>query len=205
LTTALCHASYANENGERVSNERMEFLGDSVLGMITAHVLYEAYPDAGEGELTGHRVQFVCRDALARWAEVLGLFGVLMKGKSLKGAVSPSLLADAVEAVVGAVYLDGGYDAAVRVVRRYLLGFGMLLPSSAGQDAKSRLQSLLQADDGESGLPRYEILSVTGPSHSPLFHVAVHAKGKVWRGQGLSRKAAELEAAAAALECLEKN
>jgi ribonuclease-3 len=204
LTTALCHASYAHENGVPESNERLEFLGDSVLGMITAHVLYETHPDAGEGELTGHRVEFVCRDALVRWAEALGLFGVLKTGKSLKGTASPSLLADAVEAVLGAVYLDGGFEAAERVVRRYLFGAGILSAGGVEQDAKSRLQALLQADGGENGLPRYEILSVTGPSHSPTFHVAVCVKGRVWRAQGPSRKAAELEAAAAALECQEK-
>ena len=202
LTTALRHASYANENGLPGSNERLEFLGDSVLGMVTAHVLFETLPEASEGELTSCRVEFVCRDALARWAEVLALESVLKKGKSLKGAAPPSLLADAVEAVLGAVYLDGGYDAAVRVVRRYLFGSGAFLPGGGELDAKSRLQAFLQAKDNE--LPRYEILSVTGPSHSPLFSVAVRAKGRTWPGKGPNRKAAELEAAAAALECLEK-
>ena len=202
LTTALCHASYANENGLADNNERLEFLGDSVLGMVTAHMLYETYPSATEGELTGHRVEFVCRDSLARWAEVLELSQILKKGKSLKGATPTSLLADAVEAVLGAVFLDGGYDAAVRVVRRYLFGAGTFLPGGGELDAKSRLQARLQAND--SGLPRYEILSVTGPSHSPTFNVAVHAEGKTWLGKGPNRKTAELEAAAAALECLEK-
>ena len=205
LTTALCHASYANENGLPRSNERLEFLGDSVLGMVTAHVLYETYPDASEGELTGHRVEFVCRDALARWAGTLGLERVLKKGKSLKGAASPSLLADAVEAALGAVYLDGGYDAATRVVRRYLFGSGTSLPDAGELDAKSRLQVLLQAEDqGKNALPKYETLSVTGPSHSPSFRVAVRVNGKTFTGEGPSRKAAELEAAAAALKCLEK-
>ena len=205
LTTALCHASYANENGLPDTNERLEFLGDSVLGMLTAHVLYETCPEASEGELTSHRMEFVCRDALARWGEALGLERVLKKGKSIKGTAPPSLLADAVEAVLGAVYLDGGYEAAMRVVRRYLFGAGTFLTGAGELDAKSRLQSRLQSGEhGENGLPRYEILSVTGPSHSPTFSVSVHAKGKTWLGKGQSRKAAELEAAAAALEDLEK-
>jgi ribonuclease-3 len=207
FTTALCHASYANENGLPDSNERLEFLGDSVLGMVTAHVLYETYPEESEGELTSHRMEFVCRDALARWAEALGLERVLKKGKSLKGAASPSLLADAVEAVLGAVYLDGGYEAAERVVRRYLFGAGTFLLGGGELDAKSRRQSRLQAEGQEkqekNGLPRYEILSVTGPSHSPTFSVSVRVKGKTWLGKGQSRKAAELDAAAAALEDLE--
>jgi ribonuclease-3 len=199
LTTALRHASYAYENGLTGSNERLEFLGDSVLGMIVAHVLYETCPNASEGELSRRRVEFVCRDALARWAEGLDLSHVLMKGKSLKNSVSSSVFADAMEAVLGAVYLDGGFDAAVRVIRRYLFGSE---PSANGgtPDAKSRLQVLLQA--GEEGLPRYEILSMTGPSHSPLFRVRVQAAGRAWEGEGPSRKAAELEAASRALSDL---
>ena len=207
LTSALCHASYANENGLPGSNERLEFLGDSVLGMITAHVLYETHPEASEGELTSYRMEFVCRDALAKWAEALELSEVLKRGKSLKGALPPSMLADAVEAVLGAVYLDGGYDAAVRVMRRYLFGSGKSLSSApCGElDAKSRLQALLQADSHDkSGPPKYEILSVTGPSHSPTFSVAVRVKSKTWHGKGPNRKAAELEAATAALEWLEE-
>jgi ribonuclease-3 len=198
LETALCHASYAHENGLAESNERLEFLGDSVLGMVVSHVLYEVRPDAAEGELSNYRVEFVCRDALVRWAENLGLARVLMKGKSLKTHTPPSLFADAMEAVVGAVYLDGGYDAAVRIIRRYLFGSGTALLEGRDLDAKSRLQVLLQAKD--MGLPQYETLSVTGPSHSPLFNVQVRAGGKTWSGMGTSRKAAELAAAAAALE-----
>ncbi|MDR1623219.1 MAG: ribonuclease III [Synergistaceae bacterium] len=198
LETALCHASYAHENGLTESNERLEFLGDSVLGMVVSHVLYEARPDATEGELSNYRVEFVCRDALVRWAENLELPRVLMKGKSLKTHTPPSLFADAMEAVLGAVYLDGGYDAAVRATRRYLFGSGTALLDGRDLDAKSRLQVLMQAKD--MGLPQYETLSVTGPSHSPLFSVRVRVGGKTWNGTGASRKAAELTAAAAALE-----
>jgi ribonuclease-3 len=205
LSTALCHASYAHETSEGdaslQSNERLEFLGDSVLGLVTAHVLYETYSDATEGELSSYRVKFVCRGALVRWAESLGLADVLKKGKSLKGFTPPSIFADAVEAVLGAVYLDGGYDAVVRVVRRYLFGTGALFLSIGEPDAKSKLQMLLQS--GEGTLPCYEVLSVKGPSHSPLFSVQVRVAGKTWRGEGSSRKAAELHAAASALGDLE--
>jgi ribonuclease-3 len=200
LETALRHASYAHENGLTESNERLEFLGDSVLGMVVSHVLYEVRPDATEGELSNYRVEFVCRDALVRWAEKLGLARVLMKGKSLKNHTPPSLFADAMEAVLGAVYLDGGYDAAVRTIRRYLFGSGTALLDGRNLDAKSRLQVFLQAEN--MGLPRYEVLSVKGPSHSPLFSVWVHAGGKTWSGMGASRKTAELAAAAAALEAM---
>jgi len=194
LTTALSHASFAYENGRMDSNERLEFLGDSVLGLITAHVLYETLPDATEGELTENRADFVCRDALSQWAERLDIGRVLRTGKSLEN-IPPSIFADATEAVLGAVYLDGGYDAAVRVVRRYLFGRGV---GGRELDAKSRLQTLLQAE--HMGLPRYETLSVTGPSHSPSFNVRVHVAGKIWPGKGASRKAAEMAAATAALE-----
>jgi ribonuclease-3 len=200
LMTALRHASYAYENGLADSNERLEFLGDSVLGMITAHVLYETCPDASEGELSRRRVEFVCRDALARWAKELALTHVLLKGKSLKHSVSSSILADAMEAVLGAVYLDGGFDAAVRVIRRYLFR-AEALTNGGALDAKSELQAFLQA--GEEGLPRYETLSMTGPSHSPRFRVRVLAGGRAWEGEGPNRKAAELEAAAQALSDLD--
>lgn len=199
LHTALCHASYSHENGLRTSNERLEFLGDSVLGMIVAHILYETYPEAAEGELSSQRVEFVCRDALVSWAESVGLTEVLLKGKSLKGELPPSIFADAMEAVLGAVYLDGGCDAAFRVVRRYLFSTDRVSSWSA-RDAKSRLQSFLQAE--EQDLPCYEVLNVTGPSHSPLFNVRVRAVGRNWTGRGATRKAAELEAAAFALKDL---
>ena len=196
MTTALCHASFANENGLPDNNQRLEFLGDSVLGLATAHVLYESRPEADEGELTSSKAEYVRGDALARWAERLHMVLVLKTGKSLKN-IPRSLLTDAAEAVLGAVYLDGGYDAAMRVIRRYLFGAGMLEAGSGDRDAKSKLQALLQAE--ELGLPRYEILSMTGPSHSPSFRVRVHAAGKIWDGAGASRKTAELVAAAAAL------
>jgi ribonuclease-3 len=200
LRRALCHASYAHENGLPESNERLEFLGDSVLGMVVAHVLYESCPEAAEGELTRDRMKFVCRDALVRWAESLNLESVLLKGKSLK-PTPPSVFADAVEAVLGAVYLDGGHDAATRTIRRYLFGTGTLISNDGERDAKSKLQARLQSED--MGLPRYEVLSVTGPSHAPSFLVRVFAAGKTWSGRGASRKAAELAAAAAALEEME--
>ena len=200
LETALCHSSYANENGLPNSNERLEFLGDSVLGMAVAHKLYETYPDASEGELSNYRVEFVCRDALFGWAQSLDLATVLLKGKSLKGVFPPSIFADAMEAVLGAVYLDGQYDAAVRVVQRYLFGANKALASGGERDAKSMLQACLQGDDLE--LPRYEILSVKGPSHAPLFLIQVRAAGKIWSGEGGNRKEAELKAAAAALKDL---
>jgi ribonuclease-3 len=200
LKTALRHSSFAYENGLSESNQRLEFLGDAVLGLITAHVLYEVRPSAAEGKLSSYRAALVCKEALVRWATRLDLARVVMTGKSVRRS-SPSILADAMEAVLGAVYLDGGYDAAMRTVRRYLLGSGVSLPGEGDPNAKSSLQNLLQAAD--MGLPRYEVLSVTGPSHAPSFKVMVHAAGRTWEGEGPSRKAAEAAAAAAALTNLE--
>lgn len=199
LETALCHSSYGNENGIPENNERLEFLGDSVLGMAVAVLLYEAYPQGSEGELSSLRSTFVCRGALLAWAERLGLPGLLRRGKSMKGIHPPSLFSDAAEAVLGGVYLDGGYDAALRVVRQYLLEVNGV-PLGA-QDAKSRLQVRVQT--GESGPPRYEILTVKGPPHAPLFSVRLQIAGQIWIGQGASRKAAELEAASLALKTFE--
>jgi ribonuclease-3 len=200
LETALRHASHAYENGLPDTNERLEFLGDSVLGMVVAHILYEAWPDADEGELSNGRVEFVRSGALVRWAEDLGLPNVILTGKSLRGGVPSSVFADAMEAVLGAVYLDGGRDAAARVIRRYLFRSGVFNdPGEREPDAKSRLQVFSQA--GEEGLPKYEVLSVTGPSHSPLFRARVYVgtNSRFWEGEGPSRKAAELAAASHAL------
>jgi ribonuclease-3 len=200
LTTALCHASFAHENGLPDNNQRLEFFGDSILGMVVARVLYETRPSATEGELSNSRAEFVCRDALVQWAESLELPRVLMRGKSLKDP-PPSIFADAMEAVLGAIYLDGGHEAADRVIRSYLFRAGALF-AEREMDSKSKLQTFLQAE--EMGLPRYEVQSVTGPSHAPCFKVRVYAAGGTWNGAGSSRKAAELDAAARALEYLKK-
>lgn len=200
MNTALCHASYAYENGLPYSNERLEFLGDAVLGMVTAHALYEAYPDAAEGELSRLRVRFVSASALSRWADDLELRRVLLKGKSLKSGASSSVLADGVEAVIGAIYLDGGLEAVCLVVRRYLFGAEADADAEKIADAKTTLQILAQAD--KKALPRYETVSMTGPSHAPRFEVRVHLDGRFWIGEGASRKAAEIDAAESALNDL---
>ncbi|GHV36698.1 ribonuclease 3 [Synergistales bacterium] len=198
LNTALCHASYAYENGLPHNNERLEFLGDAVLGLITAHALYETYPDADEGELSSLRVKFVSAEALSRWADKMELCRVLLKGKSLKGNTKSSIFADGVEAVIGAVYLDGGLEAASIVVRRYLFDAEAAVEKAA--DSKTTLQILVQA--GKKTLPRYETVSMTGPSHAPCFKVRVHLDGRFWEGEGASRKGAEIDAAARALSDL---
>ncbi|MDR1741062.1 MAG: ribonuclease III [Synergistaceae bacterium] len=196
LSAALCHASYAYEHGLPVNNERLEFLGDAVMGVVAAHVLYETFPEASEGELTRRRVELVRGEALTDWADELEIALVLKCGKSLKDPSSSSIFEDAMEAVVGAVYLDGGFDAASRVIRRHLATAKV----GESESAKSKLQALLQARGME--LPSYRLLSADGPSHAPMFRVSVSAAGRTWEGTGTRRKNAEAEAAAKAVEDL---
>ncbi len=202
LDEALCHASFSNENGMPLSNERLEFLGDSVLGLLIAKELYDLLPESSEGELSRKKSELVCQRALCIRAEALGLSGVLLYGKSMKGRkLPPSVCADALEAVLGAVFLDGGYDEAKRVVRRWLLSLDEAVPSESVElDAKSRLQALMQAED--EGLPHYEVISVSGPAHSPEFHVRLRVGNIDCVGHGPSRKAAEQSAAELVLKVL---
>ncbi|NLL36065.1 MAG: ribonuclease III [Fretibacterium sp.] len=202
LKAALRHSSFAHERGETDSNERLEFLGDAVLGATVAKQLYEAYPDESEGELTQLRAKLVCKKALARWAAELELGRLLVCGKSMLGHIPSSVYADALEAVLGAVFLDGGYEAVERVVRRHLFLDADVFLREDDLDVKSRLQVLLQARD--MGLPQYELLSVTGPSHSPLFRVRLRVGNLDCLGLGSSRKRAERSAAELALHSLEE-
>ena len=200
LEEALCHSSFAHEHGLALSNQRLEFLGDSVLGFLVARILYERYPDATEGELSQMRSALVCGASLHRKARDLGVAELLLCGRSMRNRdLPPSLYEDALEALMGAVCLDGGITEAERVVRR--LFFGASSGDGAPQDAKSRLQILLQARD--MGSPHYEVLSVSGPSHSPRFQVRLRV-GNVDRvGFGASRREAEGSAAELALRDVE--
>lgn len=202
LEEALCHASFAHEHGLALSNQRLEFLGDSVLGFLVARVLYERHPRATEGELSRMRSSLVCGASLCRQAEALGVAKVLLRGRSMRGRpLPPSLCEDALEALIGAVCLDGGIAEAERVVRRLFFGGGEGQGEQAEPtDAKSRLQILLQAQDG--GVPRYEVVSVSGPSHSPRFQVQLRAGRVESLGCGASRREAEAAAAERALQKL---
>lgn len=200
LEEALCHSSFAHEHGLALSNQRLEFLGDSVLGFLVARVLYERYPGAAEGELSRRRSDLVCGASLRRRAEALGLTQFLLCGRSMKRRdLPPSLCEDALEALIGAVCLDGGVPEAERVVRR-LFFEDEPFPAS-GPDAKSRLQILLQARG--MGEARYRVESVSGPSHAPRFRVRLRV-GNIDRvGFGGSRKEAETSAAELALQDVE--
>jgi len=202
LARALTHRSYSADH-----NERLEFLGDSVLGLVVAHMLYEALGDLPEGDLSRVRAQLVRQDSLHKLALDLGLPGLLRLGEGEMrsgGPRRPSILADALEAVIGAVYLDGGFDAANALVRR-LFERIKITPAllATARDAKTALQEWLQGRG--MPLPHYEVVQVLGAAHLQTFEVActVAPLGRRELGQGASRRAAEQAAAAAMLNVVQ--
>jgi len=208
LEQALTHRSHANERGSDEHYERLEYLGDAVLGMVTAEWLYRHHPELPEGELSRLKAQLVSRGALASHAAAIALGDVLRLGVGEErsgGRAKPSLLADSLEAVFGAVYLDAGLPAAARVIHLMLepmLEAGERRAQLLGADAKTRLQEITQARGGP--LPEYRHTGATGPDHSRLYRVECWLDGQeVGAGEGSSKKLAEQRAAAAALARLE--
>ena len=204
LRRALTHRSYGIEH-----NERLEFLGDSVLNVAVSALLYQRFSGSDEGDLTRVRAHLVREDSLHRAALGLGLPQVmrLSEGETRGGgAMRASILADALEALIGAAYLDGGFDAAMQVVRRL---FGALIDNteidSWSKDAKTELQEWLQAR--RLALPGYRIAATRGQAHAQTFEVEceVASLALVERGEGRSRRAAEQEAARRMLETLKAN
>ena len=194
LQRALTHRSFGADH-----NERLEFLGDAVLAMAVSALLYERFSASDEGDLTRVRAHLVREDSLHRAALVLGLPEVLRLSEGEArggGAQRPSILADAVEALLGALYLDGGLPAATRLVRAL---FGELITSteadSWSKDAKTELQEWLQAR--RLAVPTYRILATRGQAHAQTFDVecAVPTLGLAEQGEGRSRRSAEQEAA----------
>ena len=205
LRAALYHSSYANEHRAQSvsSNERLEFLGDAVLGFVSADYLYRKHPDLPEGELTRIRAALVCEDSLHEVAQRLHLGDFLMLGKGEEsggGRHRPSILADAVEAVLAAVYLDGGIDEARALVHRILLEKEPeQVVESRRRDCKTELQELVQRKPNQE--LRYELVSESGPDHAKVFTVAVMLNGQVvGLGSGHSKKEAEQSAARTTLE-----
>ena len=201
LENALTHSSCANESrGRRQSNERLEFLGDSILGMVVADHLYRNHPDLPEGELTRTRAALVCEDSRVEVAEALHLGEYLHLGKGEEaggGRKRPSIQADAVEAVLAAVYLDGGIGSARKIVQQYILCReveGLTSP----RDYKTALQELVQRESGQ--VLKYRLTGEEGPDHDKRFFVEVDLNGEVaGRGKGHSKKEAEQMAAKAAI------
>ncbi|MFC2059571.1 ribonuclease III [Chloroflexota bacterium] len=207
LQQALVHSSYINENPGFVpdSNERLEFLGDAVLGLIVAERLYQDYAHFTEGKMTKLRAALVCRNTLARVAKSIGLGDHVYLGKGEEasgGRRKAANLASALEAVIGAIFLEGGYAVARNCVLR-LLSEELQKTVNGGDviDDKSRLQELLQAK--ERGVPSYQVIETTGPDHDKRFSVEVKLGDTVLgKGSGKSKKKAETEAARSALEQL---
>jgi ribonuclease-3 len=206
LRLALTHPSVAHEQGAPVQhNQRLEFLGDAVLQIILTSELYAKFPDSGEGPLTKARAKLVNRRALAEHGRQVGLgeFLILSRGEeSHGGRERPSTLADTFEAVVGAIFLDGGFDAGRQfILRQFREALGELNILPILENPKGELQELLQAASAEP--PQYRVVSATGPDHDRIFECTVHHAGaELARGQGKSKKAAEGEAALAALKKL---
>ena len=206
LQNALAHSSYANErwHNSLMSNERLEFLGDSILGMLVADYLYRTFPDRPEGELTRMRADMVCERALAKIAAQIGLGGHLLLGKGEEqggGRGRDSILADAVESVIAACYLDGGMEAAKGFIDRFVLT-RVPVAGLANADYKTALQELVQQKRNQSLV--YSLVGESGPDHDKVFQVELTLNGSlIGRGSGGSKKRAEQEAARVALEALQ--
>src|SRR6185503_12699168 len=206
LRLALTHPSVAHESpGSTQHNQRLEFLGDAVLGLVLTRELYDRFPALGEGPLTKARAQLVNRRTLAAEARRLGLGEnlILSRGEEASGGRQrQSALADAYEALLGAVFIDGGYEAAREFILRSLSGvLGTLTEIPNLENPKGELQELLQATSPDA--PQYEMTYASGPDHDREFECAVfHGGIELGRGRGKSKKEAESQAALLALRKL---
>ncbi|MBE6461470.1 MAG: ribonuclease III [Alphaproteobacteria bacterium] len=181
------------------NNERLEFVGDRVLGLSVARLLYEMYPNESEGELARRHAMLVSTETLGKIAKKIGLDKILRHGHMTAGRVV-HILANAMEAIFGAIYLDGGFDVACNVITeiwRDLAAQDIIAP----KDPKTTLQELVQRQDA-GNLPVYEYLDATGASHNPIFNVRVTAMGKTATGRGASKKTASINAAEELLKIL---
>ena len=205
LENALTHSSYANENRERhlPDNERLEFLGDSILGFVVAEYLYRNFPDKPEGELTRIRADLVCERNLAEAAATIELGSYLLLGHGEEhggGRKRDSIVSDAMESVIAASYMDGGFSAAKEIIDRLILSD---VPAGKPHnfDYKTALQELVQRKKDQ--VLRYELTGESGPDHDKKFEVEVLLNGKpCGNGSGSSKKRAEQAAAAAAIDAL---
>ena len=208
LQNALTHSSYANErwHDSLMSNERLEFLGDSILGMVVAEHLYRNFPNRPEGELTRMRADMVCETSLAAIANQvkLGQHMLLGHGEEQGGGRNrASILADAVESVIAASFLDGGMEAAEGIIRRFVL-CNVPVTKLQNTDYKTSLQELVQQKKNQ--VLSYVLVGESGPDHDKVFTVEVMLNGQVvGQGSGSSKKRAEQDAARAAIESLFPN
>ena len=205
LENALTHSSYANErwHNSLLSNERLEFLGDSVLGMLVAEFLFHSFPNRPEGELTRMRADMVCATTLANAANVIGIGEHLLLGhgeERFGGRNRNSILADAMESVIAAAFLDGGIAAAKGIVEKFVLT-EVPVHKLHNADYKTALQELVQQKKNQ--VLSYALVDQSGPDHDKQFTVEVSLNGTVvGKGTGTSKKRAEQAAACAAMEQL---
>lgn len=204
IRTALTHSSYANEH-HCESNERLEFVGDSVLGMVVADDLYRRFPGLSEGRMTRLRAELVCERSLFEVASRLGIGGHLRLGRGEEasgGRSRHSILADCVEAVIAAIYLDGGLERARSFIEEHILS-KLSDADGASHDYKTELQELIQQTPGRA--VTYELTGESGPDHAKRFTAAALIEGRrAGTGEGRSKKEAEQMAAKVALEGLRK-
>ncbi len=207
LENALTHSSYANEHRDKgmPSNERLEFLGDSILGLVVADHLYRNRPDLPEGDLTRIRAALVCEGSLVEVAKALDLGSYLKLGRGEEsggGRKRPSIQADAVEAMLAAVYLDGGIGQARKLIHNLILNQEREKIAN-GRDFKTALQELVQRESGQ--VLSYRLVGERGPDHAKCFSMEVLLNGQpIGAGEGRSKKEAEQAAAKAAVGKLEK-
>lgn len=204
LLLALTHSSFANENhrDKKFYNERIEFLGDAVLELISSEYFYKKYPDASEGEMTKTRASLVCEPTLAFCAREFGLENYIRLGHGEEmtgGRQRDSIISDALESLIGAVYLDGGFEEARKMVLKYVLND--VEKKSLFHDSKSSLQEYVQAHFAVE--PVYELIGESGPDHNKSFLMQVSVKQKVYgTGEGRTKKLAQQKAAYEALMTL---
>lgn len=205
LKNALAHSSYTNEKkGGLTSNERLEFLGDSVLSIIVSEYIYKNFPNLPEGQLTRIRASLVCEKALCSFSKQLGVGDYILLGKGERangGAERPSILADAFEAILAAIYLDGGMEPAKNHILRFIKKELSHLENENFKDYKTELQEIIQRNPEEK--LTYVLTGETGPDHDKCFTVEVHLNSNViGEGSGHSKKNAEQAAAKKALELM---
>ena len=202
LELAMSHTSYANETKGKESNERIEYLGDAVLELISSEYIYKTYPKLPEGEMTKTRAYAVCEDSLAIVANRYSFSDFLRVGKCevmSEGRYRASILADAVEATIGAIYLDGGYESAKKFILPNLIPQIEEYIKNGNKDYKTQLQEKLQVN-GEVKI-EYRLISEKGPDHAKTFEVEVYCNNDLLgAGEGKSKKDAEMNAAKVALD-----
>lgn len=205
LKTALTHSSYANESKAKIeSNERLEFLGDAVLSIVVSDYIFSNYPELPEGELTKLRAALVCEKSLSKFSQMLkiGDYLKLSHGEfNSKGAKRPSILADAFEAIIAAIYLDGGIENASKFILKFIIPEIKNPQTNAFKDYKTQLQEIVQQNHEET--IKYVLIDQIGPDHDKRFLVDVCLNNNViGKGRGKSKKEAEQQAAKEALKLM---